>query len=96
MGRPRKPISEQKRNFSISLLPEQMSSFEESLVKLQDWVLSKYEFEENQVRNILTRSTVFGEIVDLIGSPEGYLMLQGIMSNSLNALGAKERIQNEK
>lgn len=96
MGRPRKPLSEQKRNFSISLLPEQVASFEQSLVKLQDWVLAKYGFEEHQVRNILTRSMVFGEIVDLISSPEGYLMLQGIMANSFNALGVKERIQNEK
>lgn len=95
MGRPRKPLSEQKRNFSISLLPEQVKSFEESLVKLQDWILSKYDFEEHQVRNFLTRSTVFGEFVDLINSPEGYMMLQGMIASSLSSLGAKERIQNE-
>lgn len=95
MGRPRKPLAEHKRNFSISLLPEQVESFERSLVNLQNWILAKYEFEEYQVRNFLTRSTIFGEIVDLIGSPEGYMMLQGVMANSLKALGAKERIQSE-
>lgn len=96
MGRPRKPITEQKRNFSISLLPSQVASFEQSLVNLQDWVLSKYEFEEHQVRNILTRSAIFGELVDLISSPAGYLMLQGIMANSFDVNGVKQRIQNEK
>lgn len=96
MGRPRKPITEQKRNFSISLSPAQIAVFEQSLVNLQDWVLSHYEFEEHQVRNILTRSTIFGELVDLISSPSGYLMLQGILANSFNNLGVKQRIQSEK
>lgn len=95
MGRPRKPIEEHKRNFSISLLPGQVESFERSLVNLQNWILSKYEFEDHQVRNFLTRSTIFGEIVDLIGSPEGYMMLQGIIANTLKTIGAKERTQSE-
>ena len=72
MGRPRKSVNEQKRNLSISLSPEQIAVFEQSLAKLQEWVLQKYNFEEREVRNILTRSAVFGEFVDLIGSPAGF------------------------
>lgn len=86
MGRPRKSVNEQKRNLSISLLPEQIASFEQSLAKLQEWVLQEYNFEEREVRNILTRSAVFGELVDLIGSPAGFLMLQSVIGASLKPL----------
>lgn len=86
MGRPRKSVNEQKRNLSISLLPEQIASFEQSLAKLQEWVLQKYNLEEREVRNILTRSAVFGEFVDLIGSPAGFFMIQGVIETSLKPL----------
>jgi hypothetical protein len=89
MGRPRKPITEHKRTFSVSLTPEQLEGFEKSLLNLQEWVIHRYGIDERTAKNAFTRSSLFGEIVDLISSPEGYLMLQGVIGNSLRVLGVK-------
>lgn len=91
MGRKRIPITNRKRNFSISLHPELIEKFETTLVNLQKWAVSKYEMNEVDVQNCFTRSSVIGEIVELIGSPEGYLMLQGVIGGVLKTNGVKTR-----
>lgn len=94
MGRPRKPIGEHKCTFSVSLTPEQLQGFERSLLNLQEWVVHRYGVDERAAKNAFTRSSLFGEIVDLISSPEGFLMMQGIVGNSLQTMGYKP-IENE-
>lgn len=91
MGRKRIPITNRKRNFSISLHPELIEKFETTLVNLQKWAVSKYEMNEVDAQNCFTRSSVIGEVVELIGSPEGYLMLQGVIGGVLKTNGVKTR-----
>lgn len=87
MGRPRKPIEEHKRTFSVSCTPEQLEGFERTLINLQEWVVRRYGVDERQAQNAFTRSSVFGEVVNLISSPEGYFMLQGVVGNMLKIAG---------
>lgn len=87
MGRPRKPLTEHKRTFSVSCTPEQLEAFERTLHNLQEWVVRRYGVDEKQAQNAFTRSSVFGEVVNLIGSPEGYFMLQGVVGNALKVAG---------
>lgn len=91
MGRPRKPITEHKRQFTVTLSPKQIQCFEDSLIELQDYVLQKFDIPESEVRNAFTRSSLVGELVDLLGSPEGLLMMKGVFSNTLISLGVQKK-----
>ena len=62
-----------------------------TLLNLQKWAVSKYEINEVDAQNCFTRSSVIGEVVELIGSPEGYLMLQGVIGGALKTAGVKAR-----
>lgn len=95
MGRPRKPITEHKRQFTVTLSPKQIQCFENSLIELQDYVLEKYDLQEHEVRTSLTRSSLIGELVDLLGSPEGLMMIKGVFCNTLTALGVPKKGDND-
>lgn len=91
MGRPRKPITEHKRQFTVTLSPKQIQCFENSLIDLQDYVLQNFDLQEHEVRNAFTRSSLVGELVNLLGSPEGLMMMKGVIGNTFISLGVQKK-----